>query len=107
MRALRRSFVLLAPLTIAITGVFACEEDSPPGAEFNFPEAGGVDTNQPPLPGTDSSTKPDAPGDVVPKPTTVTVTITDRLGPKANITVVFHDASGAVTETRTTGNDGK
>src|SRR5687768_15366792 len=99
---MRRFLFLLAPLGLAAFS-FACEDDPTGSPSAGFPEAGLGDTNRPP---SDSSTpgqdaQPDGP--VAPKG--VTVIATGRTGPAANITVLFHDATGAITETKKTGAD--
>ncbi len=96
--------MLVAPLALGLVGLFACEDEPSNGQTFDFPEAGLSDTTQPPI---DSSTPPpDAPFDALPKPTTVSVIVTGRDGPRADVTIVFHDATGGVVETKTTGANG-
>ncbi|HVH46592.1 MAG TPA: hypothetical protein VM925_29830 [Labilithrix sp.] len=85
----------------------ACENDSGVGGpSFSF-DASLADFNAPPpndgstpTPSVDAA--PDAP--VVPA---VSVTVTGAGGPKSGVRIVFHDAAGAVIETKLTGNDGK
>lgn len=72
-----------------------------------MPEAGGFDSSRPdsnaPLP---DAGQPDADADLPPLP--VTVLVTSMTGTViSNATVIFHDASGAVLETKKTGADGK
>lgn len=99
---MRRSLFLLAPLGFAAFS-FACEDD-PTNPATNFPEAGAFDSAVDPR---DSSTPPDAQPDSPATPKGVTVIATRRAGPASNITVLFHDATGAITETKKTGADGK
>jgi hypothetical protein len=102
---MRRSLVLLAPLGFAAFS-FACEDDPLNNPSANLPEAGTFDSSRPPLDDSgipQQDANPDAP--VTPKG--VTVIATSRTGPAANITVLFHDATGAITETKKTGADGK
>src|SRR5688500_16961483 len=100
---MRRSLFFLAPLGFAVFA-FACEDDPTGNPSTGFPEAGTVDTNRPP---NDSSTPDGAQPDAPVTPKGVTVLATTRMGPAANITVLFHDATGAITETKKTGADGK
>ena len=101
---MRRSlFFFFAPLGLAAFA-FACEDDPSGNPTTGFPEAGLTDTNRPP---TDGSTPDDANPDSPVTPKGVTVLATGRLGPVANLTVLFHDATGAITETKKTGADGK
>jgi hypothetical protein len=102
-----RKLLFLVPPTLALTAfaLVACEDDTGGvSPDFSF-EAGLPDTSSPafdagPAPNVDAA--PDAPA--VP---TVSVTVTDFTGPKAGVRVVFHDATGAVIETKLTGSDGK
>lgn len=101
---MRRSIALLpfAALTIAAAIVAACEEDIPLLNGIALADASIDVTNA----GRDSSPLPDASApDAAPLP--VTVNVTDSKGPKAGVLVVFHDATGAVLESRETGADGK
>jgi len=100
----------LGPVSLFAFAIFACEDESTPAQKFDLPETGVVDTNQPPVTPPDATALPDALPDVVPdapKTGPVTVTITSPAGPRANITIVFHDAAGAILSTVTTGADGK
>ncbi|HVJ88386.1 MAG TPA: hypothetical protein VM580_01195 [Labilithrix sp.] len=97
---MRRTAVVLAPVTFLAGAIFACQDD-PDG--FNGPTFeldGGT-------PGYDASTAPDAPPDAPPPPPAVTVKVVDEHGPQADVRVVFHDANGEVLETKLTGADGK
>lgn len=100
---MRRSLFLLAPLGLAAFS-FACEDDPLNNPNANLPEAGTFDADRPQ---NDGSTPPDANPDAPVTPKGVTVIATGRTGPAANITVLFHDATGAITETKKTGADGK
>jgi hypothetical protein len=101
---MRRSLFLLAPLGFAAFS-FACEDDPQNNPSTSFPEAGTFDSGRP----IDDSGRPpeDANPDAPVTPKGVTVLATSRTGPAANITVLFHDATGAITETKKTGADGK
>jgi hypothetical protein len=100
---MRRFLFFLAPAGLAAFA-FACEDDPTSNASVNFPEAGTVDSSRDP---SDSSTPDALPDSGPPSPKGVTVVVTGRSGPKSGITVVFHDAAGAVLETKQTGADGK
>lgn len=101
---MRRSLFVLAPLGFAAFA-FACEDDPTNTGGPNLPEAGTFDSDRPDF---DSSTPvPDAQPDAPVTPKGVTVVVTGRSGPKSGVTVVFHDAAGAVLETKQTGADGK
>ncbi|HVJ90108.1 MAG TPA: hypothetical protein VM580_09920 [Labilithrix sp.] len=96
---MRRFTVLAGPLALAAL-VFACENDDGTGAgpTFVLPESGAFDSSLP-----DSGTL-----DVVAPPQALTVVVTSFIGAAvADVPVVFHDATGAVLETKTTGADGK
>lgn len=99
---MRRILFALAPLGLAAFS-FACEDDSGSNPSANLPEAGAFDSNRPDF----DSSRPDAQPDGPVAPKGVTVVATGRTGPVANITVLFHDATGAVTESKKTGADGK
>jgi len=95
---MRRTVLLLAPL-VAAGALFACENDSSSGAPGAFTvEAGAFDA-----PASDSP----APDAEPPKPAGVTVSVTRAGLPAAGISVVFHDAAGAVLQVVATGSDGK
>lgn len=81
--------------------LFACEDDSSTNTPGTFtPDAG---TYEPPA--ADAS-KPDV-DTADAKPSVVTVTVTRRSGPAADVLVVFHDADGAVLGTAKTDATGK
>lgn len=100
---MRRLFVLAGPLAAAAL-TFACEDDPSSSPGTQFPEAGTFDASRP----EGDAGVPDANApDTSTGPKAVTVVVTTRKGPKANVTVVFQDASGAVIESKKTGADGK
>lgn len=104
---MRKALLLLAPL-FATSALYACESESgssSSGAVTPF-DGGGVDAPfTPPQDGAlpDTAT-PDAPAG--PLPVTVLVKALDG-SPKANVDVVFHDATGAVVAQAKTGNTGQ
>lgn len=107
----RRVFTLVPALAVPVLGgvLFACESESnPSGPDFDFPEAGLTDDNRPVDPTRDATVE-DSPVDASPEASTaVTINVTNPGGAAAaNIRVVFHDAAGAVLETKVTGADGK
>lgn len=97
---MRKLALLSSPVLVAAL-VFACDDDSSPAATANLQDAGGVDANTPPpQPGTDAAVQDSG-------PLPVTVAVKDITGaPVANVTVVFHDATGAVLSTVPTASDG-
>lgn len=103
---MRRFVVFVGPL-VAAALAFACEDDPSSGGSPQFPEAGAFDSSRP----TGDSSLPDAgqpQPDVVEPPKPVTVAVTSIAGAAvADVTVVFHDASGAVLETKKTDATGK
>lgn len=105
---MRRLAFLVGSVPLLAAAVFACEEDqSGGGPQLDF-DSGPLDANRPPFdgaPGFDANV-PDAPPDA-PVARDVTVVVTTGGRPKPNARVVFHDASGAVLETKETGVDGK
>lgn len=95
---MRKAVLLLAPL-VAGAALFACEDDSSSGGPGTFVvEAGTFDA-----PASDSP----APDADPPKPAGVTVSVTRAGLPAAGISVVFHDAAGAVQQVVATGADGR
>ena len=104
---MRRTFVLAGPLAVAVFA-FACEDDPLNNPNVSFPEAGTVDTNRPPLPDGTAPLPDAAPdGDSALPPAPVTVVVANRKGPRQGIVVVFHDATGAVLETKATDATGR
>ncbi len=100
---MRRIAIFVGPV-VAAAVVSACENDDGTSSSLQFPEAGGFDSSQSEL----DSSLPDAATDVVVPPQPVTVVVTNIDGTAMQgITVVFHDASGAVLETKQTAADGK
>ncbi|MBX3220267.1 MAG: hypothetical protein KF795_07080 [Labilithrix sp.] len=95
---MRRLALPLGSLALA-AAVFACEQDSSGDRAPNPTLDGG----SPSLDGSTSTFDGSAPD----ASTAVTIRIDGRGGPKANVRVVFHDADGAVLETKLTGSDGK
>lgn len=94
---MRRILFALAPFVTAAI-VFACEDDptaSP--TQIVLPEAGLVDIERP-----DQRVN-----DAQPPPTAVSVRVVGRNGPKAGVTIVFHDGLGAPYEAIATGADGR
>lgn len=93
--------LLLGPAALALLPLTACENDSPGGAGPNLSMDGSVATF-------DATTSPfDATTPDAPAGPSVSVTVDDSRGPKAGVRIVFHDANGAVIETKLTGADGK
>ncbi len=99
---MRRLFIFAGPLVVAAFA-FACENDPSggPGGDFRL-DAGAFDATQP----TDDAARPDARQPDAPQPVTVVVSSLTGVG-QPDVTVVFHDESGAVLETKKTGTDGK
>ncbi|MBX3222694.1 MAG: hypothetical protein KF795_19395 [Labilithrix sp.] len=97
---MRKLTSLLVPAPLALFALFACEQDSSSGGgALPLVDASLADyTPPPPFDANAPETATDLP---------VTVTITGRDGPKASVRVVFHDAAGAILETKVTGADGK
>ena len=106
--AMRRALSVLGPVSVLAGAVFACEGDPNTGPGPNFQLDGSTpafDGGQQPF---DSGTPiPDASPDAPSGPPSVTVTVMARSGPKADVRVVFHDATGAVLETKLTDASGK
>lgn len=103
---MRRTIILAGPLAAALF-VFACEDDAINNPTTGFPEAGTVDTNRPPTDGNVPTQDAGPDGDATLPPQPVTVVVANRKGPRAGITVLFHDAMGAVLETKTTDATGR
>lgn len=111
---MRRVVLFFGSSTLLIAGVLACGDcpkDLGGGAvslDGSVPPTDGGPSFDGTVPdgATPDAATPDADA-AEPPPTTVTVTVTGRTGPTANVRVVFHDASGAVLETKLTGADGK
>ena len=102
---MRKLVFVFAPAALALVTLMACENDSPSGPAGPTFDAGLPDWNAPPTTfegGPTPDAAPDAPA--VPS---VSVTVTGASGPKAGVRVVFHDATGAVLDTKLTGSDGK
>ncbi len=99
-RRMRKLLFLFTPVTLAFFTLMACESDSPGGGPTPSLDSGLPDAP----PSTDGGQQADATPDAAPS---VSVTVTGGAGPKAGVRVVFHDANGAVMETKLTGNDGK
>jgi hypothetical protein len=100
---MRRFLFLLAPVGLAAFAS-ACEDDPSNNPATGFPEAGTFDASRDP---SDSSTPQDGGPDAPIDPQGVTVVATGRTGPVANLTVLFHDAAGTITETKKTAADGR
>jgi hypothetical protein len=104
---MRRSALFLGPSLLAALA-FACEDDPSGGQGVQFPEAGAPDTNRPAFDGSvpdgadgwDATVEAAAPKDV-------TVIVANRKGPRANVTVIWHDANGAATGTAKTDGTGR
>lgn len=96
-----RRFVVFAGPLVAAAFAFACEDDPSGSPGTQFPEAGAFDASRPEL---DSSLPDAGPGpDAAGPPKPVTVYVTSITGAAvADVTVVFHDATGAVLETKKT-----
>lgn len=109
---MRRFAVLAGPVAVAMLA-FACEDDPEGQGGVQFPEAGTIDTSRPtqssdaraPDSGTPDGSEADG-ADAAPAP--VTIVTSTRNGPlSTGVTVVFHDATGAVIETKAPGPDGR
>lgn len=102
---MRRSLFLVAPLAVGAF-LLACENDnnSSSGGAFGVPEGGSFEAGSSDVQAPDAA-QPDA-ADAAPT-APVTVVVERGTGFAANVTVVFHDATGAVLETKKTGADGK
>jgi hypothetical protein len=101
---MRRALFALGPVVLLAGAVFACEDDPSNLGGPSF----GLDAG--PQPALDSGSQPfdGSSPDAPVGPPKVTVSIRSAEGaPKANVLVVFHDATGAVLETKVTGADGK
>jgi hypothetical protein len=101
--AMRRAAAVLGPFTLLAGAVFACEDDPTNLGGPSF----GLDASTPEFDAGQQAFDSGSPDTTPPGPPKVTVTITSATGPRANVLVVFHDAAGAVLETKTTGADGK
>jgi hypothetical protein len=104
---MRRALFLLGPSLVLAGAVFACEDESGSGGGPSFGLDSGVSPFDGSSPGFEASIPDGGSPDAPPGPPQVTVTVTDKTGPSANVRVVFHDAAGAVLETKLTGADGK
>lgn len=102
---MRLRLLLLTSLA-AIAALVACEDDSgtpnpgtfdPDSGTYTPPDASSQDANVP-----QGDASPDATTDAEPPATDVTVHVTNGKGPAANVTIVYHDASGAVIGTSKT-----
>ncbi|MBX3224924.1 MAG: hypothetical protein KF795_30690 [Labilithrix sp.] len=107
---MRRAILVFGPFVLFAGAVFACEDDSGLPSSPTFLLDGSTatfDGNQAPFdgaaPDAEEDAEPDAPV-VIPA---VSVTVVGKTGPSADVRVVFHDADGAVLETKLTGADGK
>ena len=105
---MRRAALVFGPFTLLAGAIFACEDDPSGAGGPPFLLDGSTpafDGGQQPFDsgGPNPEASPDAPSG----PPSVTVTVTGRTGPAANVRVVFHDASGAVLETKLTDANGK
>src|SRR4051812_943354 len=100
---MRRAVFVLGPI-VATAILYACD-DSGSSSGGGMPEAsapfetGAAETAPPDASAGDA----DAEASVAP----VTVHVARGVAPAANVTIVFNDAAGNVTETQTTGMDGK
>ena len=95
---MRRTVLLLVPI-VAACALSACESDSSSGSPGTFTvEAGSFDA---------AASDAPAPDAEPPKPAGVTVSVTRTGLPAAGVSVVFHDAAGAVLQVVATGADGK
>lgn len=90
--------LLVAILPLGLSPLFACENDENAGA-LAAPDGGALELDSS-APALDSAAPP-------PPVTSVTVTVLGNDGPRSGVLVVFHDANGAVLETKTTAADGK
>jgi hypothetical protein len=98
---MRSSLLIAATFPLVM---FACEEDLPVSLAPTPSLDGSVlDAAHPVI---EASTPDASVPDTFTPPAPVTVRVTTRSGPKAGVRVVFHDGSGAVLETKLTGNDG-
>ena len=102
---MRKYLFFFGPASVlALGALVACESDPPGGGSTPELDSGLPDSNPPPH--TDGGGGPDATPDA-PEVPGVNVTVFGYGGPKAGVRVVFHDATGAVMETKLTGPDGK
>jgi hypothetical protein len=97
-----RKIVLLLGPAVASLALFACE-DSGSGSPGIFTTDSAPFETSPPGEGGLPDVAVDAPA----VPGSVTVNVVRGAGPAAGVIVVFHGATGAVLETKTTGADGK
>ncbi|MDF2691859.1 MAG: hypothetical protein K0S65_242 [Labilithrix sp.] len=100
---MRRAAAVLGPFTLLAGAVFACEDDPTNIGGPSF----GLDGSTPEFDAGQQPFDSGSPDTTPPGPPKVTVSISTPTGPRANVLVVFHDAAGAVLETKTTGADGK
>ncbi len=94
-------------MIVAVGTYAACVDDDPSNPGFQF-DGGGLDAASPDGTTPETGVPPvgiDAGGDAAPAP--VTVILTRAGAPASGVTVVFHDASGAVLDTRTTDASGQ
>lgn len=103
---MRRSLLLVGPLAASLFA-FACEDDPLNNPNPNVPEAGAFDANRPPIPDSGGPLADASPDGDAAQAQAVTVVVATRKGPRAGVTVVFHDATGAVLETKTTDATGR
>lgn len=102
---MRLRLLLLTSLA-SVAALVACEDDSgtpnpgtfdPDSGTYTPPDASSQDASVPGDAGTDATTDAEPPA-----PTDVTIHVASTSGPAAGVTIVFHDASGAVVGTAKT-----
>ena len=101
---LRKSLLVLGPMSFAVVALLACEDDSVPDAVGTI-DAGNVNVIPPPPPTTGASGDSGMADDGAVVTAAVSVTVTGTL--LNGVNVIFHDASGAVLDKVQTGADGK
>lgn len=100
-----RKLFLLGPVLATAVVFAACEDSSSSAPEIGNPEGGSFEGGGPSEGGSPVDSSTDAADAAAAK--SVTVTVVRGAAPAANVNVVFHDAAGAVLETKATGPDGK
>ena len=104
---MRRTFAFALPIVALAAFAYACEDggsSSGGGSPFDPDGGGGFEASTPDF----DASAPD--GAVLPDAAPsgpVTVVVQRAIGVAAGVTVIFHDAAGAVTEVKKTGADGK
>jgi hypothetical protein len=98
MRRITERLLFVVPFA-GLLSLFACESESgTAGPQLNVPDGGGFDSTTPPFDAGTPETSTSGP---------VTLTVIGENGPLSEQLVVFHDAAGAVIETKRTDASGK